>query len=124
MLEKFKSWLGNYREERRKRLWPEAQIIVAFNDVYISAKYPSGEEEKAYWENLNKIEVFTNDSGPWGADVWYIITSEDGQCKYPQGAAGDKEALDYLLALENFNEKEFIKAMGCTSNAQFLCWEK
>jgi hypothetical protein len=116
-------WWKKKKDERQERLWPERKIIVECTEDLISAVYPSGKVETARWQSLEKIEILTNDSGPWGADVWFVITSKTGQCTYPQGATGEKEALDYLLAIDGFNEKEFIKSMGCTSNAQFICWQ-
>lgn len=109
-------------KEREARAWPERQIIVEINEELITAKYPQGELRKASLGALEKIEVITNDSGPWGADVWFVLTSKSGVCSFPQGATGEKEVLNFMLALEGFNKKEFIKAMGCTSNCVFLCW--
>ena len=123
MYKRIINWWKKKKEERQERLWPERKILVECTNDLISATYPSGEVETAKWDTLEEIKIVTNDSGPWGADVWFVVTSRAGECKYPQGATGDKEALDYLLAIDGFNEETFIKAMGSTSNAEFICWQ-
>jgi hypothetical protein len=39
----------------------------------------------------------TNDTGPWGADVWWLLFGSDEQLAgvFPQGATGESSALDY-----------------------------
>lgn len=124
MFDKLKCFFAKWKAKREERLWPERKIIVELGKEMIIAKYPDGKIVSADLNLLEKVYVETNDTGPWGADIWFIIISADGTCHFPQGATGEQGVLDFLLNLKGFDEKEFIKAMGSTSNASFLCWQK
>jgi hypothetical protein len=67
----------------------------------------------------------TNDSGPWGADVWWILVGNapESGCVYPNGATGEQEALEALQRLPGFDNGQFIEAMTSTENARFVCWQ-
>ena len=62
----------------------------------------------------------TNDTGPVGIDVWFILISNSCGVLFPLGATGDKEALNCLENLPGFE----MKGMNCTSNETFTCWER
>ena len=124
MFAKLKEWLRNRKNAREERLWPERQILVDLNENEMSASYPNGDKLVVELRALKKVMVLTNESGPWGADLWFSFSSDKSMCSFPQGATGEKNALEYLYALGGFDETNFIKAMGSTSNAEFICWEK
>ena len=62
----------------------------------------------------------TNDSGPWGADVWWLLNDNNGQTKvaFPQGSSGEQAVLARLERLSGFE----IKGMNSMVNARFKCW--
>jgi len=124
MLIRFRQWWHAKKKAREEARWPERKIIISLGPEVISATYPNGTVESASIQSLNTVEVHTDDSGPWGADVWFIFASASGDCRFPQGATGEKEALDFMFALPGFDNEQFIKAMGSTSNAVFPCWQK
>jgi hypothetical protein len=68
----------------------------------------------------------TNDTGPWGADVWWLLFGSDEQLAgvFPQGATGESSALDYLMILPGFDHEQLTKAMCSTANAVFPVWTK
>lgn len=70
--------------------------------------------------DLGAVYVETNDSGPWGADVWWLLNDKSGQAKvaFPLMATGQDVALARLEMLPGFE----IKGMNSTENARFLCW--
>ena len=74
-------------------------------------------------EDLTSVAIETNDTGPGGADVWWLLF-RTGQtaCAFPQGATGETVVLKLLMALPEFDQSETIKAMGCTSNSTFIVW--
>lgn len=72
---------------------------------------------------MNKIIIETNDTGPWGTDVWWRILSKDGLLSFPGGANGETIILDIFQCFPNFDNKEFIKAMGSVDNAEFIVWK-
>lgn len=109
-----------------KSLYPESLWTVSFDGAVVCARDDTGKAMSVTMQELRTVAIATNDSGPWGADVWWLLYGADGQlaCGFPQGAVGEKEALDALMALPGFDQKETIKAMGCTSNATFLVWQR
>jgi hypothetical protein len=71
---------------------------------------------------VQRVAIETNDSGPWGADVWWLIEGSQARCTYPGGATGDIEALKVLEhRLTGFSDERVVQVMGCTSNKRFVC---
>jgi hypothetical protein len=113
-------------KKRSTKLEPEARwnvIIDADNLRVIDADANERTISKA---DISGVTIETNDSGPWGADVWWLVFgSDDGlACAYPQGAMGEQAALDYLMTLTGFDHAEMIKAMSSVENAVFPVWRK
>lgn len=124
MFDRILKWLKHWREKRHNDLMFEREVIVRFDEHSVSASYPNGETQRIRWEEVGRVAIETNDSGPWGADVWWILEGENHRVVYPQGATGDLEMLaEYEKRLLRFDDEAVIKAMGCTSNARFVCWE-
>lgn len=125
MINRIIQWWHKKLEERRASAMFEREVIVRVNDVGISAAYPNGETQSLEWHNVARIAIETNDSGPWGADLWWLIEGTDIRCAYPGGATGDIEALRvFPTKFPGFSDEAVIKANGCTSNARFVCWER
>jgi len=104
-----------------KPLLPENKFIVEVTDTTFSVANPDGTVAAISLKDITSIIVETNDTGPWGTDVWFIIAGQDGKsCAYPMGATNDLLALDYYTTLPSFE----LKGMNSTENAQFVCWEK
>ena len=104
----------------------EADWTVDMVDGLISAVDPDGETRSVALDDLSGIMIETNDSGPFGANVWWLLFGTDDQlaCAFPQGAVGDKEAVDWLLGLPGFDHEAMIMAMGSTGNAVFPVWRR
>ncbi len=118
-----RNWWLRSQQKRRDALWPERRIVVTLDETGITVRHPDRVEQIA-WDEMERVEVHTNDSGPWGPDVWFVIESPSGQCTYPQGATGEQEALDRLFELPGFKSEALINAMGSSENAVFVCWER
>ncbi|MDK4808094.1 MAG: hypothetical protein OC190_16320 [Novosphingobium aromaticivorans] len=122
------NWLKSFinRIKRPRGLYPECLWKVSANETGFRATDQTGKTVFAPRADLTTVAIVTNDSGPWGADVWWHLYGAEGQlaCGFTQGATGEKSVLDALLALPGFNENEMIKAMGCTSNATFIVWQR
>lgn len=108
------------------RLQPESQFIVTCDAQRIVCQRPTGESESVAWDDLQAVIIETNDSGPWGVDVWWLLVGRDGSsgCAIPQGASGDAALLSALQELAGFDNTQFIAAMSCTENRRFLCWRR
>jgi hypothetical protein len=107
-------------------LQKESRYIVTLDEQEVRCRRPSGETESVAWDDLNSVIVETNDTGPWGMDVWWLLLGVDGisGCSIPQGATGDQALLHKLLSLPDFDSEQFIAAMSCADNQRFLCWTR
>ncbi len=113
-------------KKKQLPLQPEGKWIVVLDDHRISVSDDSGRIKSVGKSDLSGVAIETNDIGPWGADVWWILFDGNDQlaCAFPQGATGESAAIDWLSALPSFNHGEMIKAMGSTDNAVFAVWRK
>ena len=118
-------WLGKLRR-RRPGLWPESTWRVALSESDIRVTDGEGRESGLAKAALCGVVIETNDSGPWGADVWWLLFGADDMlaCAYPQGATGEAEALAYLVALPGFDHEAMIRAMRSVDNALFPVWRR
>jgi hypothetical protein len=125
MIGKLVTWFKRKQHERREAVMFERQVVVRFDENGISSSFPNGQKQEILWGHIDCVAIETNDSGPWGADVWWLLEGKGNRCAYPQGATGDPEALaEYSKRFPRFNDEAVIKAMGCTSNARFVCWQR
>jgi hypothetical protein len=113
-------------KKRSQRLEPEARWEVSIDATCITVRDASGEVKMADRAELSGILIETNDSGPWGADVWWLFFGANDHiaCAYPQGATGEAAVLDALMALEGFDHTQMTAAMGSTRNAIFPVWRR
>ena len=101
-------------------LYPEGRFVVSFIGDEINNQRPDGTVERMGFGEIRRVIVETNDTGPWGADVWWILEGATAQQRlcFPQGATGEDVILDRLSKLPGFG----IRGMNSTRNAQFECW--
>lgn len=66
------------------------------------------------------VYVETNENGPWGVDVWWLLNDGAGQTRvaFPQMATGEDAALKRLSQLPGFE----VRGMNSVEDARFLCW--
>ena len=116
------SWFKN----KPKPLYPEASWTIASDAEGIRATDQTGASMFVSHADLSSVAIETNDSGPWGADVWWLLFGLDGAlaCAFPQGATGEKEVINMLMALPGFSNEELVRAMGSTDNAVFQIWRR
>ena len=125
MLGRLRQWWSRKREERKAALMFERAVVVSIDGEGISAAYPKGDIQRISWGEVDQVIIETNDSGPWGTDVWWILAGSGKTCSYPGGATGEQEALaEFPKRFPSFRDEEVIRAMGCTSSAQFVCWQR
>lgn len=77
------------------------------------------------WDDLRAVVLETNDSGPLGTDVFWLLVGRDdnSQCAVPQGATGEMELLAKLQELPGFDSEAVVVGMRSTRNQHFPCWE-
>ena len=124
MFAKLRQVLSDWKERRKQAVQFEGAVVVTDDNSVIRVNYPESDPTEIRWDELEQVAIHTNDSGPWGADVWWILKSHNSSCAYPQGATGDAELLAKLQSLEGFDSEQVVLAMGCTSNAEFICWQR
>lgn len=100
---------------------PEAQFVVEVtaNDE-ITCRAPEQAEQRIRIIDLASVYVETNDSGPWEADVWWLLNDDTGQTKvaFPHRAAGAAAVLERLRQLSGFK----VRGMNSGEDARFMCW--
>ncbi|CAN5282337.1 hypothetical protein BH09PSE6_BH09PSE6_11880 [soil metagenome] len=106
-----------------KGLFPECLYVVTVRDGRLSVERPDGSIESVGIDTLGEVLVTTDDSGPFGSDLWWVLVASDNtRCTYPGGATGEKEAIHWMQQLPGFDNAALIGAMGSTANATFVCW--
>lgn len=138
-LDRFNRWWGPRRLDRMMTKWksdiekgvaepprlvPECHYVVRVEEVRVSCTDPQGQVESVEWEDVQKVEIVTTDTGPALPDVFWVLHGSATGCVIPQGATGEQELLDRLFKLPKFDLKNMIAAMACTENQRFVCWER
>ena len=108
------------------RLEPESKWVVDANDSFIRVTDHAGVMTELSKGDLSGVAIETNDTGPWGAVLWWLLfgTGDHMVCAFPQGATGEAALIDFLSALPAFDHGEMIKAMASTENAIFPVWRR
>jgi hypothetical protein len=86
----------------------------------IVRRAPGQAEQNIRMEDVAAVYVETNDRGPWGVDVWWLLEDNTGVAKvaFPQMATGQDAALNRLRLLPGFE----VRGMNSTADARFMCW--
>jgi hypothetical protein len=89
-------------------------------DEAIQNRHPDGSIETMLLKDLQRIVIETNDTGPWGMDVWWVLEGPPDLpiVRFPQGATGEDKFIEYASTLDGFA----IRGMNSTRNARFECW--
>lgn len=113
-------------QKKSRRLEPESKWVAAIEGDLISIRDDAGITKAVAKSDLTGVAIETNDSGPWGADIWWLLFDSNHRlaCAFPQGTTGEEAVIDYVSALPSFDHAEMIKAMTSTDNAVFAIWRK
>ena len=89
--------------------------------------YPNEPKQQLTWARVTKIEIVTSNEGPWSEDLWWAIFQEgEEEPTLLPNCTKNITAIFNVLETE-FSEvsmKNIQKAIGSTSNAHFLIWQK
>ena len=99
----------------------EARFIVEVTaQDEIVCRAPRRQEQRIRLKDLAAVFVETNDSGPWGADVWWLLIDAAGEVRvaFPQLATGEDAALARLHQLPGFR----VHGMNSAESARLRCW--
>jgi len=125
MLSFFKRLFGS-NAPSDSRLQPESQFVVHVSDSEVRCERPDGRSERVAWDELQAVIVETTSDGPLLPDVFWVLagSSDSSGCVIPQGATGDSILLERLQKLPGFDNEAFGRAMTCTDDEKFLCWQR
>ena len=103
-----------------------ANWSVEASDDRIAAVDPDGQLATIAMSDLGRVFIETNDSGPFGEDVWWLLLGRNERVavRFPQSADGEHAAVEALLKLPGFNYEQMITAMGSTEHAFFPVWRR
>lgn len=81
--------------------------------------------EKIDWRQLSKVEVVTNELGPFQEDMMFLLHGADGAGVAVPGGLAARHGLIAVLQqrLKGFRNEELIEAAGSVSTASFTLWE-
>jgi hypothetical protein len=114
------------KPKKTAQLMPEGKWLVECDDDTLRATDHKGDVKQLKKTDLTGVIIETNDTGPWGADVWWLLFGADDRvaAAYPQGATGEEAMLNYLTSLPGFDHEKMIEAMQSTDNAVFPVWRQ
>lgn len=99
--------------------------VTCDSDI-IKYSRPKHEDILIPFKQVTQISIVTTDWGPFEEDVFFTfcISERTEEELIPQGAKGTDALLSLISRLERYDDSKVIEAMGCTSNARFICWKK
>lgn len=105
-------------------LQPESRWSVSVQAGHLIEVQPNGATTSTSLDRIQQIKIATNDSGPWGADVWWVFEglADAVLSAFPQGATGEQDVLDWAMALPGFDYAAMAAAMASVDNADFVVW--
>lgn len=105
-------------------LSPESLWRVTIDDDAIHVMDDQGGRSAVAIRDLSGVAIETNDSGPWGIDLWWLLFDADDRMAgaVPQGATGEQALIDFAMTLPDFDHQKMTKAMRSTANASFALW--
>ena len=82
-------------------------------------------EESVRWDELEKVEVLTHETGPASADLLFLLHGRGTNGVAVSGALAHKHGLPELLQqrLPGFRTEQLAQAQAATGKAAFLLWE-
>jgi hypothetical protein len=115
------NWLRN----RFGRPSPLNQWSVSLHDGNIVTSDGQGTRRTLPISDLRTVVVATDDSGPWGADVVYLLYSDDPDPVglFPLEAHGCDDFVAWISAQPGYRDRELAKAMGSTRIARFTVFD-
>lgn len=113
-------WLKNWIARGKPPSWTVTVVdgVIAINDG-------QGTERTLLERELRRVVVATDDSGPWGEDVVFLLYGEAAAPTgiFPLEANGVHDFVAWLKALPGYHDRELAKAMSSTKVARFVIYE-
>jgi hypothetical protein len=106
-------------------LTPQRRENVQVDDTGVIVVTNKGRDE-VRWDEVTRAHIITTSAGPWGEDVFFVLEGTEGKgCAVPHDAAVRTKLLQEMQArFAGIDDRKVIEAMGSTSRATFIIWEK
>ncbi|MBX7492001.1 hypothetical protein K3163_02120 [Qipengyuania sp. 1NDW9] len=116
------SWLKN----GLSRPHPLENWSVEIAEDHITTSDGQGEVHQLPLADLEEVVIATDDSGPWGADVVYLLYSMEKEPVglFPIEAQGTQEFVEWLSQRDGYNDQQLRNAMRSTQIARFLIYQR
>jgi len=98
----------------------EEQWHVKISNHGLEVINPSHDVQRIRLEAIQRIAVQTNDSGPFGSDVIWLVSDGDSTISFPMGAKGESDVLGAFQKIDGFDNLEFINSMSSVENNVFI----
>ena len=112
-------WLkSRFRSDFRR------QRGLRVDETGVAYERSNGIVESVHWSDLQRVTIFTTDGGPFAEDAFFVLHASQGGCVVPQGAPDSEILLERLQQLPGFDNEAVVRAMSCTTENEFPCWER
>ncbi len=105
-----------------KRLMPESEFVVEYDDQSVTLSHPKRQAESVQWSDLQQVEIVTTDDSPWACDWYWVLHGLSSGIAVPQGTTGEAGLLQRLQKLPGFDSGAVLRAG--TANHHVTCWKK
>ncbi|MBO9526882.1 MAG: hypothetical protein J7517_12230 [Sphingobium yanoikuyae] len=111
----------NWLRDKLKCIRPVSSWMVTISGEAIVTTDGQGTERQLPIVDLKRVVVATDDSGPWGDDVVFLLYSDGSEPVgiFPLEADGCQDFVDWLSTLDGYKDREMAKAMSSTEVARF-----
>ena len=109
----YKAW------ESKRRQLPRFTATIVGDQLHIAPPRLLKRSKSIDLTSLEKVWVATNESGPWGYDVWFVLQSRDIEVEFPLETNGYDE---FLARLEQQLPGFQVRGMNSATHAWFECW--
>ena len=105
---------------------PQSPWSVVVGDEVIRTSDGQGTSRELPVAELSSVVVATDDSGPWGDDVVFLLYTDASEPVglFPLEAKGCQDFVGWMSGQPGYRDRELAKAMGSTSVARFLVYER
>jgi hypothetical protein len=116
--------IWDWLRPKKLRETPESAFRVEADDLQISVEHAGALAQAVQIRDLQGVAIETNESGPIGIDCWWLLFGADDKLvvAFPQGANGEKSAVERLMKLPGFDFDAMIAAMASTGTDVFPVW--
>ncbi len=87
-----RDWLKRLNQAREARFAFERLVIVQSNEDGATVTFPKRVMQSIAWNEVVRVAIETNDSGPWGSDFWWFLEGAEKRSRIPPRRHGRNRA--------------------------------